>query len=372
MAYNYPPLDFLREGENLGFTEEENFNMVKENIGGLPKDITEKELIKFVLSEQFMNNLKSDNKFFDFNQNVLYQMPMYLQRMGIELKQLRSGQVDPCSEMRDIIIAHSLIGEWAKYKQIYKPDPDFATALINTDKAKITKENISHLPINNFYLDISDMHYKEIHGTFVHIIKDGDFVHLVLYALTHDCILFSSYLTFKFSDEKPEIIVSQGDIRKNEPWIIPSLNTDVDKYKFSFKPIVTLVLQLIIYMGVPEKDVSESPKTKTTYRPRKPGAPIKNKYSEMQMFDVGIKYGSEFRRRVKELNIDKDKIVTMSESDEKRKSPQPHLRSAHWSHYWCGPKVNQHLELRWIEPCFVGFGENSILNQATIHKINGE
>jgi len=37
-----------------------------------------------------------------------------------------------------------------------------------------------------------------------------------------------------------------------------------------------------------------------------------------------------------------------------RKPPRPHIRAGHYRRVRCGPKGNQHLELRWIKPVHVG------------------
>ncbi len=40
----------------------------------------------------------------------------------------------------------------------------------------------------------------------------------------------------------------------------------------------------------------------------------------------------------------------------------PHLRKAHWHHYWTGPKSDpdqRKLVVRWIHPVFVGQNETT-------------
>jgi hypothetical protein len=39
------------------------------------------------------------------------------------------------------------------------------------------------------------------------------------------------------------------------------------------------------------------------------------------------------------------------------RSVAPHVRRAHWHHYWTGPKDQQASELRWLSPMLVGAGE---------------
>jgi len=375
MAYNYPPLDYVRGLADCAVEmygeQPDHLKILNTTIGGIPEDVTLDDVIRFTLSNDFMMKDIADKKFETYNDNVFEAMPTILQGMGIKVSDIRSGRVDPRSEMRDVLISTPLMEKWAQYKQIYKPDADFAQALMSTDKAKLSRDAIKHLPLNDFYVDIEDLHYGQVHGIFVRIDLIDDVAYLTMFALTYNQVFFSSYLSFGF-DSEGNITVDYRDLNKNDTIVIPALK-DLNVASFEFKPLVILVLQLLIYMGVAEKDVVESPKTKSTYRPRKTGSPVKNKFSELQMFDVGLRYGTEFRRKIKELNVDKSKLTVMSEDEERHhKSPRPHLRQAHWAHRWCGPKPDQHLELRWIEPTFVGFGDNAIASTATIHKIRKE
>ena len=49
------------------------------------------------------------------------------------------------------------------------------------------------------------------------------------------------------------------------------------------------------------------------------------------------------------------------------RSPRPHIRAAHWHHYWTGPLSGpRELKLRWVEPIFVG--PKSQIKSTVVHE----
>jgi len=56
----------------------------------------------------------------------------------------------------------------------------------------------------------------------------------------------------------------------------------------------------------------------------------------------------------------------------RRKSPFPHVRRAHWHHFWTGPRnepEKRKLVLRWIHPMLVSFPRSTAAPQAVIRKV---
>ena len=64
-----------------------------------------------------------------------------------------------------------------------------------------------------------------------------------------------------------------------------------DKVKTNTKLFSILVIQTLTYLASMEPDIRENPETKNTYRPPAKDASPKNKYSEIQKWDVGVRYG---------------------------------------------------------------------------------
>ena len=53
------------------------------------------------------------------------------------------------------------------------------------------------------------------------------------------------------------------------------------------------LLQFLMYLSSKEPDINESPDTINTYRP---SSVIRNKYSEIRKWEVGVRYGEKIRQ----------------------------------------------------------------------------
>ena len=95
----------------------------------------------------------------------------------------------------------------------------------------------------------------------------------------------------------------------------------------------------------------------------KHGHPKKHRY-----WDVGVRFGKAFRA-YKEKQSGAGRAEKNEAQD--RFLPRPHLRRAHWHHYWTGKRGgdDRKLILRWVHPVFVGEGESGL--PTTVHKIDG-
>lgn len=370
----YTPIDFLNDTHGHQYvTGDELYKLYNEHFDGMDVFKDKRDFTRFVLSPDFLKDLHR-GKYAKFNKFAFEFTPVVLEHLKLSVDEVQKSSLQLITEWRDYLLAGIHFDEWAQTKQVYKLDKDFCLALQNTEKIKIDKNVITHLPINTFYLDLSDLDHPAIHGLFVFLDHDGDSVYLTLYALTHDKIFFSHHMYFNFS-ENDDMKVNKSELLDNDPYILEAVLQQEPEHRkithdFHYKDFTTIVLHTLMYLGSSEPDLVENATTKQTYKPRKQGSPIKNKFSEVQMFDVGFKYGAAFRKKLKEYNIQRKDISFIDAEHEKtRKSPAPHIRCAHWAHRWAGPKTDQYLKLVWIEPCFVGFGDIEKTDTATIHKI---
>lgn len=75
---------------------------------------------------------------------------------------------------------------------------------------------------------------------------------------------------------------------------------------------------------------------------------------------VGYRIGSELRSYNRSRSV---------RGDETGLKIRPHMRRAHWHHYWIGPMGGERrLVLRWVAPTMVGV-KNETIKQATLHKV---
>ena len=275
-------------------------------------------------------------------------------------------------DIYDICAKPTIYQIWKKNKQVYKPDKNFVPALIKTENLKLSLDTFRHLPCKNFYIDVMDCDlFLPVKGIFVNIFEIEKRILLVAYSVNEEAF-WSTYdvLHFDKQDEYEmsiDDLIIDGDteglydycasdifLRGKQPEKnINGLNSNESKF---------FIYQLITYITSHEPQFEESSITKSTYRPPKQGSAIKNKFSEIQMHDIGIRFGKSFREQQKKYKCN---TILTRHLENKRKSPIPHFRSAHWQHYWIGKGRTQRI-VKWKEPTFVN-GEGS--NDVIIHSI---
>lgn len=271
------------------------------------------------------------------------------------------------AELKDVYMMPIIVEKWSKAKQVFKPDPDFADALLHTSKLSISASMIDHLPCHNFYVDLSDCSmFSPITGAFVYVERKDSLVYFSIYLIDSSLTYFSFYLACELDDNgcatiTPEMLSTKQvsyDIWK--PLCFDE-NHNSKEYKISRVDSNLFMIQLIAYLSIDKPQLTESDLTKNTYRKPSAVSKIRNKWSEVRIQDVGVKYGSDFRKTILKIKNDSEELSTGS----KRKSPIPHFRCAHWHKFWVG-KGRKTLKVMWIEPIFVGNGDSS---NAIIHKM---
>lgn len=293
-------------------------------------------------------------------------------------------------DMMENLDAISLILTWAKNKQVYKFDKDFLNELIHTDTVTIDKDGWDYLPYDTFYLDLSDN--QEIcqkimgQGIFVKVEKAKSnnrnksiipkdcksstyCVHLA--KVTED-LFFNNIFTFK--NETSEIVVSEMN-EKNDILVFQDIRDDSNRlidYVTSKATIdgnlyKQLIAQILTYLSSLEPDIAENENTQRTYRRPAQGSEPKDKFSEIQQWDVGVRFGSSFRKwKKQQRETEPDDAITKSSGAHTRK--RPHSRRAHWSHYWYGSGTEKVRRPKWLSSCFVN-ANYADETDVVIHKV---
>ena len=107
--------------------------------------------------------------------------------------------------------------------------------------------------------------------------------------------------------------------------------------------------------------VSDRCEQKVVYRPSGKANP--RKASQSTIHDVGTRLG----RSLGQASV---RYVGSGTSGGSGASVRPHMRAAHWHHYWTGPlsKPEQRkLVVRWLEPVFVNVGRSDGRQDTVIH-----
>ena len=236
----------------------------------------------------------------------------------------------------DYAIATVVTAAWRYSKQVYTFSKDFYDMLLDMDDFEIGWTLFDQLPYDTFYLELQD--HEDISGILVkyngepdcsllYVICDngGDVVNVNSGIIKPGKT--NSYKTFF----ETEIYASNADF--NAPEII------------LLRQALAFTIQACMYLCAKNADIEENEEQKRVYRPSKN---IKNKFSEVRKWDVGVRVIREHKAAQKN-----DEIQTASTGENNRRRPRQHWRKAHWHSYWIGPKTEQTKVLKFIAPILV-------------------
>lgn len=212
---------------------------------------------------------------------------------------------------------------WIQNKQVYQPDKDFLNLLLETPLTSFNYKSLRNMPYKNIYIDISSSS-DIIHGAFVYISEIADVTLIDLILVTHDSQMQHAYHLINHSDSEYRL-------------------QEADKHGISQE--IMIIWQMFLYLCSENANIEKNEKTEITYHP---GKIIKNKFSEIRKWDVGVRIGSSVRQYKKSL-AEHEKTTR---SVNCRKSPRPHMRKAHWHKYMTG-KGRTIPVIKWIEPTFI-------------------
>lgn len=225
------------------------------------------------------------------------------------------------------------VDAWSENKQVFKIDADFAQILLDTENLHIAKDMWKYLPCDAMYFDFTDVPFLStevgVTGAFVKVVRDSfkDSWELHIFRMLGGLRYIANPLFVTNEDQECDFGQSTAILKLNV--IRDTLGEEAAIEAENNAKSVLLIMQLLCYLCSVEPDVRENELTKTTYRPRKAGQPVKNKFSEIQKHDVGVRFGTAFRK-YKASQASASSGTTHKTGHTKR----PHFRKAHWSFYW--------------------------------------
>ena len=242
--------------------------------------------------------------------------------------------------MTDVIYELQIAKVWNKTgKQVYEFDPDFTKSILNEHWADLLADCIQNRPHDCFYMKLPCCKLNE--GAVVHIVKAEDVIGFEPNTLPAD---FKKGIFYKNSENSDaiQIIVNTGEetlmIRSFAISKTPELmlnDTEIEIYP------IDLVINGVAYICSTNADIVCS------YKPN-PNIKKNNakKRSSAIWYDVGYRIGADLRKY--------NRIKKQSVTDESSSKVRPHVRRAHWHHYWMGPlDGDRNLILKWVAPTFV-------------------
>lgn len=277
------------------------------------------------------------------------------------------------SEFTNDLNAMSIIGLWAKNKQVFKFDSDFLNELTDTETIVFTKNCLDYLPYQVFYIDISEN--AELcerilaKGLFIkvdkHFIKDTE-VYTIKICRVTDSLFF--YDEFSYKNENTETCVEDLAVQTEVSICTDELSGIKHRVKFDGNLYTIFLQQVLSYLASAEPDLAENENTKRTYRKPAEDKPPKDKFSEIRQWDVGVRFGTAFRKWHKErLNQESSQSDSKSRTHFKQR---PHSRRAHWSHYWYGSGDSKIRRPKWVASYLVNVNDKEEDEVTTIHKVD--
>lgn len=239
------------------------------------------------------------------------------------------------------------VATWRETQGMYRFDPDVLEALWHTPvSGDLPTEVLERLPEWCVWVETPE---REIGGTriagfYAHLESDSNTgrreLRLLVDLESGGLVAVPLHLG---GDMRHAIdaMIAEGDRQMRRAGMLDGILDVVGRREeiMSVEPLVSLVLYLCSEAAeiADRKDPARRP-TARRDSSRTPNSPT--------VWDTGARLGAALRRA-------RD---AASESGEgSHAAPRPHIRRAHWHHYWTGPKAGERrLVLRWVHPTLVG------------------
>lgn len=268
---------------------------------------------------------------------------------GYDLNKL---PIDIRMAMISVAQAIFAIAPWRLSKEVYVIDEDLKDLLFEQDgELDVPDEVLLQLPYPCFYVELPNTYYRadKIHGFFVTLeydVNNGD-KELKPVFLTDDGNIFSYsiHIGAKTIEESVDMLDKQALENTNGDKELKRLALKAMQDSAETKIFLKQILQVILYILAQNAEIT--PSSEQSFITKR-GKTVKDKYSEIRKWDVGIRVGAAIRQqKAKEQSRKKE----YKESE--HQSPRPHMRRGHWHHFWTGPKAQpeeRKLILKWLSP----------------------
>lgn len=254
-------------------------------------------------------------------------------------------------ELKSVVFEHQMARAWRDSGlQVYEFDRDFSESILDEKWADLLPDCIGNRPHDCFYLKLPCDELNE--GVLVYVI---------------DTELIASFDASEFPDagEKgvhfsgtgfnERAIVNTGDelVGIASFQIARSFDLMLDDTPLNPYP-QKLMINAVAYLCSANADIVP------VYSPPKTTRENKAKRrSAATWSEVGFRIGSELRSYRRSVRERGDGGGTV----------RPHMRRAHWHHYWTGPlKGERKLVLKWVAPTMVNV-KGAEIASATLHHV---
>lgn len=270
--------------------------------------------------------------------------------------------------------AVAALAPWRINKDVFILDKDIENVLCaQASDMDIPSEALLKLPYLCFYLQFDHLELEghKVHGVFVHLeddVNNGD-KELRLLFLRYDGFYYGYpiHIGSKTIFESVELTAKQATQNvsgsQNSPTLRRMMVTTIGDVNI-FINFLSKVMQCVLYVCAENAEITPSLEQATVM---KKSDRIRDRYSEIRKWDVGVRIGASIRAHNAAIAHD------TNATDRTHASPRPHVRRGHWHHYWTGTKdkpSERRLVLKWTPPAFVGAKQDD--SPIVIHHIKGD
>ena len=254
--------------------------------------------------------------------------------------------------MTSVAQAIFALAPWRLSKEVYVIDEDLKDLLFEQDgELDVPDEILLQLPYPCFYVELPNTYYRvdKIHGFFVTLeydVTNGD-KELKPVFLTNngDIFSYSIHIGAKTIEESVDMLDKQALENTNGDKELKRLALKAMQDSAETKTFLKQILQVILYILAQNAEIA--PNSEQSFITKR-GKTVKDKYSEIRKWDVGVRIGAAIRQqKAKEQSRQKE------HKQSEHQSPRPHMRRGHWHHFWTGPKAQpeeRKLILKWLSP----------------------
>lgn len=255
----------------------------------------------------------------------------------------RKRNLPPMEKVKEMAYENALILRcWLQTKQSYRFQKTFYDMLSNTPTEEFYPQVLDNLPFKSFFLNTegldetfsnNDIDCEPLYGVFVNIYpakdkKKGRMYYVeLLFCLENG---FSMLHTVYYINDGHQVIM--------------------DKTNFSddlrLSAAGNKILNVILYIASQNADIKDSSPTMST------GAMLRlsvhRKEKLVLEHDVGFRIGTNIEKN-------RNRYIHAMSSNGLGKPVAPHVRAAHWHHFWVGKIGSSHRRktIKWIEETFV-------------------
>lgn len=259
------------------------------------------------------------------------------------------------------------LASWRRGKLIYQFDETLGNEIIQTaTDLVIPIDIIQQLPAPCVFIGFPEPEYEsDIElpaGFFVYIEHDVNTgrKELRIYYITHSGNPMTQYIIHLIPggtiNDGIDAAIKEIRRQQRQNFIFSQAANIGAEFLEKSRELTIQAVQYVLYICAENADIQENESQAKIYR--KPDRTL-DRLREIRKWDVGVKTGIILRAAEKH-RTEKEKSNPTKEYEPRQYKNRPHIRRAHWHHFWTGSGDDKKLILRWINSTIVNADDGDI------------